>query len=268
MKTVIVIPARYGSKRLPGKPLAKIADKTLLQRVVQIAKQVSEGRKDVGVVVATDDERIGKHCDELYVDWVKTSQECPTGTDRVEDAVQQLKYNPEFVLNLQGDSPFTPPDFVQALIESFYKKSVDVVTPVTQLSWEQLDQLRSNKNETPFSGTCVTFDSVTERAFWFSKNVFPAIRQEVALRKQNVLSPIFRHIGLYGFSRTMLKNFVSLPEGRFEKLEGLEQLRILENGYEIRCVQVDYRGRPSMSGIDSPEDIARAEKLYREHPEL
>src|SRR5690606_4700419 len=105
------------------------------------------------------------------------------------------------------------------------------------------------------------FDEQSGKALWFSKNIIPAMRKEAALREQSPLSPVFRHIGLYGYAREMLRLFNTLPEGRFENLEGLEQLRILENNYEIRCVPVDYRGRPSMSGVDSPEDIARCEAL-------
>lgn len=165
------------------------------------------------------------------------------------------------MINLQGDAPLTPPDFIAALIKSYEQAPTDVVTPVTQLTWEQLDNLRKNKETTPFSGTTAVFNESTGKAFWFSKNIIPAMRKEEALREKSPLSPIYRHIGLYGYARDMLRRFNDLPEGTFENLEGLEQLRILENGFDIRCVTVDYRGRPSMSGVDSPEDIARCEKL-------
>ncbi len=261
MKTVIIIPARYGSTRLPGKPLAMIAGKTMLNRVIDIAHEAAKDQTDVEVIVATDDERIGKHCDELGARWVMTPVECATGTDRAEAAVIQLGYEPDFVLNLQGDAPLTPPDFISAMIESFKANPTDVVTPVTQMTWAQLDKLRDNKKTTPFSGTTAVFDDTTGKAFWFSKNIIPAMRKEEKLREQGELSPVYRHVGLYGYSRAMLKKFITLPEGIFEAMEGLEQLRVLENGNEIRCVKVDYRGRPSMSGVDSLEDIVRCEAL-------
>ena len=88
------------------------------------------------------------------------------------------------------------------------------------------------------------------------------------MREKSDLSPVWRHIGIYGYSRAMLEKFPKLPEGKFEKLEGLEQLRVLEHGYKIRCVPVDYKGRASMSGVDSPEDIVRAEALIKKHGEL
>jgi 3-deoxy-manno-octulosonate cytidylyltransferase (CMP-KDO synthetase) len=261
MKTAIIIPARYGSTRLPGKPLAMIAGKTMLHRVVDIAREAAKDLPHVSVVVATDDARITAHCQELNVASVMTPVDCPTGTDRVEAAVQQLKDVPDFILNLQGDAPLTPPDFLTAMIGSFAKAPTDVVTPVTQLTWEQLDTLREDKKTTPFSGTVAVFDEKTGAAHWFSKNIIPAIRKEETLRASEKMAPVYRHIGMYGYSRAMLATYVTLPEGKFETMEGLEQLRVLENDFTIRCVPVEYRGRPSMSGVDSPEDIARAEKF-------
>lgn len=261
MKTVIIIPARYGSTRLPGKPLAMIAGQTMLSRVVDLAREGAKGLDDVRIVVATDDARIGAHCDEIGAEWVMTPVDCPTGTDRAEAALQALGTEADFVVNLQGDAPLTPPDFITAMIDAYRKAPTDVVTPVTQMTWDQLDKLRENKKTTPFSGTTAVFDQDTGKAFWFSKNIIPAVRKEEKMRENSDLSPVFRHIGLYGYSRAMLKTFITLPEGRFEAMEGLEQLRVMEHGYEIRCVPVEYRGRPSMSGVDSPEDIARAEAL-------
>lgn len=268
MKTTIIIPARYGSTRLPGKPLAMIAGRTLLARVVAIAQAAAKGDPDVSCIVATDDERIGRHADELGVRWVMTPVSCPTGTDRAAETVRQLDEKPDFVINLQGDAPLTPPDFVAAMIEAYRQAPADMVTPVTQMSWELLDKLRDNKKTTPFSGTTAVFDEATGLAHWFSKNIIPAVRKEKELREKTPLSPVWRHIGLYGYSRPMLETFVTLPEGRFEKLEGLEQLRVIEHGYKIRCVPVDYKGRASMSGVDSPEDVARCEALIAQHGEL
>jgi len=268
VKTALLIPARYGSTRLPGKPLVKIAGQTLLQRVVRLAQEAAKGRPDVSIAVATDDERIAAHANELGVPALMTPTSCPTGTDRAALAVKQLAFTPDFVLNLQGDAPLTPPDFLTAMIDAFAAASCDLITPVTQLTWDELDSLRESKKVTPFSGTTATFDEKTGLAFWFSKNIIPAIRKEEKLRAQNSLSPVWRHIGLYGYSRTMLERFGSLPEGAFEALEGLEQLRVLEHGYKIRCVPVSYAGRANMSGIDSPEDVVRAEALIAKHGEL
>lgn len=268
MKTSIVIPARYASTRLPGKPLAMINGQTMLQRVVRLSQTAALGLKNVSVVVATDDDRITQHCKEIGITSIMTPAEAPSGTDRVAEAVRQMQDKPDFILNMQGDAPLTPPDFLRAMIEAFIASPCDCITPVTQLSWEQLDKLRQNKLTTPYSGTTATFDEKTGRAFWFSKMILPAMRKEDELRKKSDKSPVFRHIGLYGYSLNMLEKYGSLPESKFEKLEGLEQLRLLENGYTIRCVPVDFKGRANMSGIDSPEDIVRAEALIAKHGEL
>jgi 3-deoxy-manno-octulosonate cytidylyltransferase (CMP-KDO synthetase) len=261
MKTAIIIPARYGSTRLEGKPLKLIAGKTMLQRVVDIARAAAADHDEVEVYVTSDDARIASHCDMLGVNCLMTSKDCPTGTDRVAAAVKQLPAQPDFVLNLQGDAPLTPPDFLQVMIASFAVNPCDVVTPVTQLSWGELDSLRESKKTTPFSGTTAVFRADTGQALWFSKQIIPAIRKEAALRQTEPLSPVFRHIGLYGYSTSMLERFITLPESQYETLEGLEQLRLLEHGFHMRCVPVFYKGRASMSGVDSPEDIARAEAL-------
>lgn len=268
LRTTIVIPARYASSRLPGKPLAVIAGQTMLQRVVKLSQAAANNDSNVSVVVATDDVRIAQHCKDIGATAVMTPPECPSGTDRVASAVRQLSQKPDFILNMQGDAPLTPPDFLRAMIDSFAKEPCDVITPVTQMTWEQLDKLREDKKTTPFSGTTAVFDQKTGKAFWFSKNIIPAVRSEDKLRTNSELSPVFRHIGIYGYSRKMLDMYDALPEGRFEKLEGLEQLRVIENGYTLRCVPVDYKGRASMSGVDSQEDVTRAEQLIAKHGEL
>ncbi len=268
MKTAVIIPARYASTRLPGKPLAKIAGQTMLERVVRLAQAAAQGLRDVSIVVATDDDRIVQHCNELGVDSLMTPVACLTGTDRAAQAVRLMKDKPDFVLNMQGDAPLTPPDFLRAMMDAFKEAPCDMVTPVTQLTWVALDKLRQNKLTTPFSGTTAVFDEKTGNAFWFSKNIIPAMRKENDLRQKSDKSPVFRHIGLYGYSTEMLEKYIHMPESAFEKLEGLEQMRLLENGYTIRCVPVDFKGRANMSGVDSPEDIVRAETLIKQHGEL
>jgi 3-deoxy-manno-octulosonate cytidylyltransferase (CMP-KDO synthetase) len=267
LKTVIIIPARYGSTRLPGKPLLKINGQTMLERVVGICKAAANSEQ-ISIVVATDDQRIGDHCEHIKVDWVMTSVEAPTGTDRAAEAVRQLHYKPDLILNMQGDAPLTPPDFLAKMISSFRAQPCDAITPVTQLNWQQLDKLRENKKTTPFSGTTAVFDEITGKAHWFSKNIIPAIRNEASLRSKSEISPVYRHIGLYGYSYDMLQKYAFLAESRLEQIEGLEHLRLIEHGFTIRCVPVDFKGRANMSGVDSPEDIVRAEELIRKHGEL
>ncbi len=258
MKTAIIIPARYGSTRFPGKPLALLKGKAVLHYVVETARKVAEDRADVTVHVATDDERITAYCHEHFIPVLVTPPDCATGTDRVREAALQLDPKPDLVINLQGDAPFTPPDFVGAMIDAFEAHpNADIVTPVVSLSWAELDALRDSKKTTPFSGTTAAL-APNGQALWFSKNIIPAIRKE---DRTTPNSPVYRHIGLYGYKRSSLDRYVTLPPSTYETLEGLEQLRALENGMTIQAVVVDYAGRPAMTGIDSPEDLDRAEKL-------
>lgn len=263
MNTAIIIPARYGSTRFPGKPLAMLAGQTVLERVVGIARHVADTLPNVTYAVATDDARIQAFCRETSIPVIMTDSACETGTDRVMAAAKTLPSSPDFIVNLQGDAPFTPPDFVLELIHAYQNNpTADIVTPVVQLSWDELDALRDHKRDTPFSGTTAIVDS-TGRALWFSKNIIPAIRKEESLRSTRPLSPVYRHIGLYGYARPALERYVTLPPSPYESLEGLEQLRALENGMTIQAVIVDYKGRPAMTGIDSPEDLIRAEALLK-----
>ena len=267
VKTLVVIPARYGSSRFPGKPLAKIAGKEMLLRVVDIAQKGTKGI-DARIVVATEDERIMNFCKLHDIECMMTSDQCKTGSDRVCETVKKLGIHPELIINLQGDNPVCPPWFIKELIKSFEKDtSVDLVTPCTRLSWDALDKLRESKKTTPFSGTTCVVDK-NGRALWFSKNIIPAIRKEKDMREESDMSPILRHIGLYGYKYDSLFKFKELEESPCEKLEGLEQLRFLENDMKIKVALVDYGAYEGMSGVDSPEDVKRAEALFAKYGEF
>lgn len=263
MKTIaIIIPARYGSTRFPGKPLAMIAGQTMLGRVVDLARGVADvyvddARCAVSVCVATDDTRIADHAAEVGVACVMTGV-CATGSDRVLQAVAAMDVmdTPDFVLNLQGDAPLIPPFALHALIDSYlHDPDRAVVTPVYQLSWDALDMLRVNKQVTPFSGTTVV-RADDGRAVWFSKHILPAIRKE---DRSQPLSPVFQHLGVYGYRLDALEAFCALEEGIYERLEGLEQLRFLENGICVHTAEIPLEH--SITGIDAPEDVVRAEAV-------
>jgi 3-deoxy-manno-octulosonate cytidylyltransferase (CMP-KDO synthetase) len=264
MKTLIIIPARYGSTRFPGKPLALLGGKSMLSHVVINARKAAQNRTHIDLLVATDDTRIRDHCTELDVPSVMTPETCRTGTDRALAALEQIDKSPDFVINLQGDVPMLPASVISHMLDVIEKKpeELEVFTPVHQLGWDALDQMRIAKKETPFSGTTVTL-TPDFKALWFSKNIIPAIRKEDSLRQTDELSPVWRHIGLYGYRTDILKKFAALPESTYEKLEGLEQLRLLENGISIKAVPVDIPRETLLSGIDSPEDLARAEEILK-----
>ncbi len=261
MKTVIVIPARHASTRFPGKPLHRINGITMLARTVRAAQQAAFKARAL-VLVATDDQRIADHAKEIGVEAVMTDPDLPSGTDRCREAVAMAAGDAFFIVNLQGDAPFTPPGHITALIDNA-NRGADVVTPVIQLSWEALETLRENKKTTPFSGTtCIRASD--GHAIWFSKNVLPAMRNEAKLREAGGLSPVFQHVGLYGYTRPALDMISAMPPSRYEELEGLEQLRFVENGLSILAVSVEPSSLPS-AGIDTPEDAERATRVLQEN---
>ncbi|MEM6811207.1 MAG: 3-deoxy-manno-octulosonate cytidylyltransferase [Pseudomonadota bacterium] len=264
MNSAIIIPARYGSTRFPGKPLANIAGKTMLERVVDIARSAVDQIGYVRIIVATEDERIFKHAQKLEVTAMMTSDDCTTGSDRVLEAAQKLSEDVEFVFGLQGDAPFTPVEALVKMSEAVENnQDIEVVTPIVPLRWDELATLRKNKEQTPFSGTTVTTNK-EGRALWFSKNIIPAIRKEDDLKAEE-FSPVYQHIGLYGYKIQTLEKFVSLPQGHYEKLEGLEQLRLLENDIPIHTVKIEMENGLMQSGIDSPEDVERAEEVIKKY---
>lgn len=267
-KYAIAIPARYGSTRFPGKPLAQIHGKSMLSRVVDVARKAAQKYDDVDIFITTEDHRIKEHAQDIGIMCITTPASCPTGSDRILSALRQLDDWPEFIINLQGDAPFTPPSIIEKIFNHFENTpSAEVVTPVHRLSWEDLDRLREAKKQTPFSGTTAIINE-RQQALWFSKNIIPAIRKEDHLRENSPLSPVHQHIGLYGFRSDILEKFCQAEQGFYEELEGLEQLRMLEHGIRIDTVTLDIDHGMIQSGIDSPEDIQRAEMHISKYGEL
>ncbi len=257
----IIIPARYASTRFPGKPLALIAGRTMLARVVDIAVAACATIPGAQFAVATEDARIMEYCADQGFPAVLTGDDCPTGSDRVAQAITRLSWTPDIVLGLQGDAPFTPLIAMTRIIETLRARAdVDVATPVVRLRWSELDGLRHQKETTPFSGTTAILGD-QGRALWFSKNIIPAIRKESDLRARDTFSPIYQHLGLYAFRSAVLQKFITLPESTYEKLEGLEQLRLIENGYHVAAVPIDVDLGLAQAGVDSPEDLVRAEAV-------
>lgn len=254
---LIVVPARYGSTRLPGKPLLPIAGRTLLERVFAVARAAARLAGGCDVVVATDDARIADHACQIGAEVAMTAPECDSGSSRACAAALGRAGKPELVVNLQGDAPFVPPAVVAGLVETLRAAGADVATPVYRLGWDRLDALRSHKQAAPFSGTtCIR--AADGRALWFSKTILPALRDEAKLRAAGPLSPVWQHLGLYGYRMAALEWFAAAPPSTYEVLEGLEQLRFLEAGRTVATVEVAPPSH-AMSGIDTPEDLALAE---------
>ena len=218
---------------------------------------------DARLVVATDDRRIADHAGQVGCAAVMTGSDITTGSGRALAAAVAEAERPAIVVNLQGDSPFQPPEALGAMVRSLRTGDAAVATPVVRLSWDALDALRAHKRVAPFSGTtCVR--TPEGRALWFSKQILPAIRGEEALRSAGPLSPVWRHIGLYAYRMEALEAFEAAPPTALERLEGLEQLRLLELGLPVAAVEV-APPRFDISGIDTVADIARAEALIAAH---
>ena len=239
-----------------------LAGKTLLERVVLNAQKAAKIAGECDTLVATDDDRIAQHAEKLGVPVTMTDPALDSGSARAFAAAQQQLPAPRGVINLQGDAPFIAPGVIADLIAQLRSGDAPVVTPVYQLSWDRLDQLRDHKRLAAFSGTTCIRDK-QGRALWFSKTIVPAIRDEEALRRREpaasaALSPVWQHLGLYAYTMEALSWFTKTAQGPYEKLEGLEQLRFLENGWDIATIAVTPP-QHALSGIDTPQDLKLAE---------
>jgi 3-deoxy-manno-octulosonate cytidylyltransferase (CMP-KDO synthetase) len=233
VKKLIVIPARYGSTRLPGKPLLPIGDKPVLQWVFEKALQ---SRLKDGVIIATDDERIRVRAEAFGAEVVMTSPECQSGTERVFDAVRDRGAG--VVVNLQGDEPFVEPPMIDVLFSALLGSGIDMATlccPIT--SDEEFKDPNTVKVVLDGSGF----------ALYFSRSSIP-------FRRTDRPVTIYKHVGIYGFTGSFLQEYVAMPKGRLEEAESLEQLRVLENGRRIKVLETGYDG----FGIDTEADLARA----------
>ncbi|MEM7240715.1 MAG: manno-octulosonate cytidylyltransferase [Pseudomonadota bacterium] len=256
MKSVIIVPARYASSRFPGKPLAELtgadgSKKSLIQRSWEAAKAVD----GPSVFVATDDTRIKAACLDFGADVIMTSETCRNGTERCADALQHLENDFDLVINLQGDAPLSPAWFVSDLIGYFENGGVaDMATPVLRCSDETLANFKEDRKAGLVGGTTAVFNS-EHRALYFSKEVLP-----YADAPQ---TPVFHHVGIYAYRPNALCDYLSWDESHLEKIEGLEQLRFLENNAHIHCQEVEARGREFWE-VNNPEDVPRVSKVLQE----
>ena len=257
MKVAIVIPARYGSSRFPGKPMHPVRVISTLERVWRIAKSA---RYPATVLIATEDQRIADFAAHFGAEAVMTSEACENGTERAFEAIRNRRVECDVIINLQGDALLTPPWILDAMIDEIQADtSADIVTPAVELKGAGLREFAQHKVTNPASGTTVVFD-VNRRALYFSKSIIPYVRKAGH-------GAVYRHIGLYGFRRAGLERYIGLPPSPLEMCEGLEQLRALEHGMRVRIAIVDYRGR-SHGSIDSPADVKFVEDIIAREGEL
>jgi len=249
MVTICVIPARYGSTRFPGKPLAFLKNKPIIQHVYERAKS---SKMIDEVFVATDDSRILHTVESFGGKAIMTSSKHPSGTDRIAEAVDKLLkegYNLQessIVINLQGDEPLIKKEMIDQLIDLMKNENDSIGTLAKRIEKED-DFFNPNIVK-------VVFDK-NGYALYFSRSPIPFDREKFikGFSKNNFM---YKHIGIYGYNVRILKNFVGLPMSRLEEIESLEQLRALENGIKIKVGLTEY----DSFGIDTPEDLEVAEK--------
>ena len=240
MKYIAIIPARYASTRFPGKPLAILGGKTVIQRVYEQVKSVLDE-----VYVATDDERILKAVKAFGGCAVMTRSDHKSGTDRIQEAVEKTATDADVIINVQGDEPFIQPSQIETLMHLF----IDADTQIGTLG-KPFDSMEAIEN--PNSPKIVTDNRGF--ALYFSRSVIPYIR---SIQREDWLGqyPFLKHLGIYAYRREVLAEVTRLPQSSLEKAESLEQLRWLQNGYRIRVGLTDVE----TVGIDTPDDLARAE---------
>jgi hypothetical protein len=244
MKFIGLIPARYASTRFPGKPLALLNGKPVIQHVYEQASKVLDA-----VYVATDDERIYNKVLAFGGKAVMTSTEHHSGTDRIEEALEKVGGDFDVVVNIQGDEPFIAQSQIETLCQCFVDKATQIAT--LGKPFECIEAA-----ESPNSPKIV----VDNRgyALYFSRSIIPFVR---GTERQDWLSkyPFLKHLGIYAYRTNVLKEITKLPQSSLELAESLEQLRWLQNGYRIKVGLTDVE----TVGIDTPDDLQRAEEFIR-----
>lgn len=245
MKFVGIIPARYSSSRFPGKPLALLDDKMVIEHVyTQVKKILNE------VYVATDDFRIYDAVKSFGGKVVMTKKDHKSGTDRICEALNFIKGKYDIVINIQGDEPFIQPEQIQTLMNCFEDKATDIATLGKQ--FKSLTALRNSNSPK------IVID-VNSFAMYFSRSIIPFIRGKEETEWINTF-PFLKHIGLYAYKTEVLKAISKLPQSSLEIAESLEQLRWLQNGYKVKVGFTDVE----TIGIDTPSDLKEAEKYIKD----
>ncbi|MFC2298940.1 MAG: 3-deoxy-manno-octulosonate cytidylyltransferase [Segatella oulorum] len=244
MKFIGLIPARYASTRFPGKPLALLAGKPVIQHVYEQVAPVLDA-----AFVATDDERIYQTVLHFGGKAIMTSANHPSGTDRIAEALEKVGEEFDVVINIQGDEPFIQKEQITSLCRCFKNSHTQIAT--LGKPFETIEAL-----ENPNSPKIVTDNQ--GYALYFSRSIIPFIRN---VEKADWLNhhTFLKHLGIYAYRSHVLKEITQLPMSSLERAESLEQLRWLQNGYKIQVVMTDFE----TVGIDTPDDLQRAEAFIR-----
>lgn len=246
MKFLAVIPARYASTRFPGKPLALIGDKPMIQHVYEQAKKTVED-----VVVATDDKRIYDAVEAFGGKVLLTSDKHRSGTDRCFEALQKMSGEYDVVINIQGDEPFIQPEQIETLKACFTDPKTEIATLIKPFDKDALWDDLSSPN------TPKVVVNKRMEAMFFSRSVIPYLRG-TDRTKWLKTHTYYKHIGLYAYKTNILAEITDLEPSALEKAENLEQLRWLENGYSIK-VGITHQ---QTIGVDTPEDLEKANYIF------
>ena len=259
MKTVIIIPARYGSTRYPGKPLVPLRTRKGKKSLIQLSWEAANKVSGISeIYVATDDKRIEEHAVAFGAKVIRTSSKCKNGTERCAEAVSNARLEAEIIVNFQGDAPLTPSWFVEEIIASLKAdKSTDMATPVLRLDRKSYNLFFEDRKSDRVGGTTVVFDK-DMYALYFSKELIPFF--EISKIEQDKPIPCYHHVGVYAYRKNILREYLSWPESNLEQLEGLEQLRFLSENKKVKCVEVSSRGNVFWE-LNNPEDVQRIEKV-------
>jgi 3-deoxy-manno-octulosonate cytidylyltransferase (CMP-KDO synthetase) len=244
MRIIGIIPARYASSRFPGKPLALIAGKPLIQRVVeqcQQAKSLSE------VIVATDDARIAEVA-QNYCRVEMTRADHPSGSDRIAEVASRCEC--DAVVNIQGDEPLIEPAVIDAVAGALAREEMSTAAALIK-----------NLAEYDNPNVVKVVVNAAGRALYFSRRTIPYLREAASrsVNEQLAAFPFLKHLGIYGYRRETLLQLVKFPMSPLEEAEKLEQLRALENGIQITVMKVDY----DSVGVDVPEDVGWVERIIK-----
>ncbi len=239
---VIIVPARIGSSRLPRKLLKTIGDKTIIEHVVYNLSDPKTNFNPSDIIIATDDEQIAYLGRQAGATSVMTSVNCPSGSDRVYEAISKLDLpSIKYVVNVQGDMPFVDPQVISELLDMLKNSDCDIATPYVKIS---------KKSALNPSNVKIVKDN-NDMALYFSRSLVPYGAEE-----------FLYHVGIYGYRVESLKKFINLKRGKYEILESLEQLRALENGMSIKLVE----SKQIPISIDTQDDLEKARKYYESNP--
>ena len=250
MIKIVVIPARLNSSRLPNKVLLDLKGKTVVQRVYE---QCLKAKNIDAVYIATDSIKVKQSCEMFTKNIIMTKDTHESGTDRIAEAVQTLEC--DVIINVQGDEPFIEPNLIEKLASTFDEDNTTMASAMHKIV--KVNELKNH------NVVKVTVDNMNN-ALYFSRSIIPHHRDEwdsLLNYHENIPEPLkfYRHLGIYGYTKDFLLNYSKMEQSYLERLEKLEQLRVLENGYKIKMIETDYNS----IGIDTIEDYHKALELLK-----